>query len=121
MATVRAPAPAARPMPVTIAAILLVLIILGSIVAPLLPSSEGVFVVAFVAALICIVALIGLWMLRKWGYIVTIIAAAINLLLSAGDAFGSHAWIRVAGIVFVLMCAAIIVLVTRPEARRAYR
>jgi uncharacterized membrane protein (DUF2068 family) len=115
-------------MPVTIAVILSVLVIIGNFASPILPNGSGedtvptsVIVIGFVLAMIGIVAAIGLWLLRKWGMILTIVVMAINLLLAVpGIPFGPGMAVRVLSALFALVCAATIVLVLRPESRRAY-
>jgi hypothetical protein len=117
-----------RPVPVTIAVVLSVLVILSNFASPALPSGSGdnkvptfVIVVGVVLALIGIVAVVGLWQLRKWGVILTVVVSAVNLLLSApGILAGPNAWIKVFSAVFVLVSAAIIVLVLLPDSRRTY-
>jgi uncharacterized membrane protein (DUF2068 family) len=129
MATLRAPAPAVLPLPVTVAVILSVLVIVANFISPLLPQGTAdntvptaAIVVGVVFGLLGIPAAIGLWLLRRWGSIATIIVTAINLLLAApGIVGGPYAWIKALAALFVLVCAAIIVLATRPEARRSYR
>jgi hypothetical protein len=120
MASLSAPAPSARPLPVTVALVLFLLVV-GNVIGPLLPSSEGEVVFGIVSALIGLMALVGLWLLRKWGFIATIVVAALNLLsdVPAGVAAAS-APIKLLATVHALLCAAIIVLVSRPEARRAH-
>ena len=122
MASHRVVAPSSRPQPVTVALVLFALVIIGNIVGPLLPSSDGEIVFGIVSALIGIVAASGLWRLRKWGCIASVVVAALNLLLDApAIAVTSSTPAKVGAALSVLACFAIIVLVTRPEARRAYR
>ena len=118
-----------RPLPVTVAAILLVLLSLanfpwlydflfaaGEFEGPpafILYSGYVVGVAGFVTA-------VGLWMLQKWSYWVTIVVCVLNflfglppLLLLPGAAL--KAFIAVGEVVAVL----IIVLVVLPDSRRA--
>jgi uncharacterized membrane protein (DUF2068 family) len=116
-------------MPVTVAVVLSVLVIVLNFISPLLPQGTGdqqvpasVIVVGIVLGVLGVPAALGLWLLRRWGYIATLVVTAINLLLALPGIFaGPAAWIKALSAVFVLVCAAIIVLVTRPEARGAYR
>lgn len=111
-----------RPRPVTLALGLLALVIVANIAGPLLPSSEGEIGFGIVSALIAIVAAWGLSTLRRWGLIMTIVVAALNVLLDAPAVVaGSTAIIKVVAGLTALACAAVIVLVTRPAARAAYR
>lgn len=122
-------APSVRPMPVTLAVVLSVLVIIANFVSPALPQGSGddkvptsVIVVGVVLGVLGIAAAFGLWRLHKWGYIATVVVSAVNLLLAVPGIFaGPYAWIKALAAVFVLACALIIVLVTRPDARRAYR
>ena len=118
-----------RPLPVTVAAILLVLLSLanfpwlydflfaaGEFEGPpafILYSGYVVGVAGFVTA-------VGLWMLQKWSYWVTIVVCVLNflfglppLLLLPGAAL--TAFVAVGEVVAVL----IIVLVVLPDSRRA--
>lgn len=132
MSAVTSPTPAAsRPRPTTVVLVvaLSALMIVGNLVSPALPQGEGddkvptfVIVLGVVLGLLGIVAAVGLWLLRRWAMVLTLAVTALNLLSSApGVAFGPEAWVKVLAAVSVLVGIAIVVLVTRPEARRAYR
>lgn len=132
MSAITSPTPSAsrpRPAPVVLAVALSALIIVGNLVSPALPLGEGdnkvpafVIILGAVLGLLGIVAAIGLWLLRRWGMILTLAVTVVNLLSTVpGVAFGPAAWIKVLAAVSVLVCIAIIVLVLLPEARRAYR
>ena len=117
--TTRTPA---RPGPVNSALGLLALVAAANIVGPLLPSSEGEIGFGIVSAVIALVAAVGLWSLRRWGFITTLVVASLNLLLAApAVALGETALVKIAAGLTVLACALIIVLLTRSDARRAYR
>jgi hypothetical protein len=126
MASLRASAPLARPMPVTIAVILSVLNVIGNFAGFALPTDGAdvpaiVVVSSIVLGVAGIPAAIGLWLLRKWGFILTLIVTVLNLLSAIpGIPAGPTAAIKVFSAVFALISIAIIVLVLRPEARRAY-
>jgi uncharacterized membrane protein (DUF2068 family) len=128
MSSISVPAVRSRPMAVTVAIVLSVLVIVANFATPALPSGSGdytvptfVIVVGVILAVIGIGAVIGLWMLRKWGMILTVVVSAINLLLAApGIVAGPSTWIKIFSAVFVLASALIIVLVALPESRRAY-
>src|SRR3982751_1471595 len=84
----------ARPMPVTVAAILLVLASLLNSPWPwlaLLPGAEeapaSVVYVGIVLGILGIVAAVGLWMLKNWSYWATIIVCVINILLNVLGVF----------------------------------
>ena len=113
-----------RPLPVTVAAIIQALFSLLSIVGPLLPGAEGVPAVVLYSGIVLgvagLVASAGLWMLKKWGLMLTIV---VNVLggLSAAPGVGAapNAALQAVAIVFVLISVLVIVLVVLPSSRRA--
>ena len=113
-----------RPLPVTAAAILLALISLLNFPAALLPGSEEVPAVVIyggiVLGVVGLIAAVGLWMLKKWGFWVTIVVSVLNLLSEApGVVFASDVALKVFALVGVVVPALIIVLVVLPPSRRA--
>lgn len=119
--------PAARPMPVTVAIVLSLVNIIGNFVGFALPTGgEAVPTIVIVSSIVLgvagIPAVVGLWLLRRWGFILTLVVTALNLLSALpGIPAGPTAAIKVFSVVFALISVVIIVLVTRPEARRVYR
>lgn len=112
----------ARPKPVTLALGLLALLVVSNITGPLMPSSHGEIGFGIVSALIAAVAAWGLSRLTRWGYILTIVVAVLNVLLAApAVAVGETALIKGAAGVTILVCLAVLILVTRPESRAACR
>lgn len=112
-----------RPLPVAVAAILMVLISLAGLPGPLLPGSEEVPAVVIyggiVLGILGIVAAVGLWMLKNWGFWLTIVVSVLNILSAApGVAFAPGA-LKVLALVGVVVPAVIIVLVVIPTSRRA--
>jgi uncharacterized membrane protein (DUF2068 family) len=118
-----------RPLPVTVAAILLALFSLMNFPGPWWYAVPGameetpmfVIYVGIVLGIVGIVAAVGLWMLKTWGFWLTIVVCVINILLSLPAPFmvqsgGLLALIAVQTIGFVLT----IVLVVLPTARRAF-
>jgi hypothetical protein len=113
-----------RPLPVTVAAIIQVLVSLLSLPGPLLPGSEGVPAVVLYSGIVLgvagLVASGGLWTLKKWGLWLTIV---VNVLggLSAAPGVGAapNAALQAAALAGVLISALIIVLVVLPSSRRA--
>jgi hypothetical protein len=114
-----------RPLPVTVAAILMALISLLGLPGPLLPGSEGVPAVVIyggiVLGIVGLVVAVGLWMLRGWGLWLTIVVSVLNFLSAApGVAFAPNAALQAAATVGVVIPALIIVLVVLPASRRAF-
>src|SRR4051812_48712503 len=104
-----------RPMPMTVAAVLLALFSLLNLATPLFPS-EGVpaFIVYVGVGLgiAGLVGVVGLWLLRSWGLWLTIVVCVPNILSAApGIAFAPDALLQAAATVTVVVFAIIIVLV----------
>jgi hypothetical protein len=116
-----------RPLPVTVAAILLVLLSLMNFPFPwwfLFPGVEDppTFVIysGIVLGLVGLVVVAGLWMLKTWSLRATLIVCVINLLLGApGVVLGPTAALRVTVLVTEVVAVLIIVLVVLPSSRRA--
>ena len=116
-----------RPQTVTIAAILLVLLILFGFPWPyefLFPgaSEAPAFITypGYVVGIAGIVAAVGLWMLQPWSYWTTIVVSALNVLLGApGVIFAPGAALKAVIAVTEIVAVLIIVLVMRPDSRRA--
>ena len=123
-----------RPLPVTVAAILLVLLALSDFpwlfdffFLTLFPVGdvEGgppafILYSGYVLGVAGLVAAVGLWMLQKWSYWVTIVVCVLNFVLGApgvvmAPGAALKAFIAVGEVVAVL----IIVLVVLPDSRRA--
>jgi uncharacterized membrane protein (DUF2068 family) len=114
----------ARPLPVTVAAILLALLSLANLLSPLFPS-EGVptFVIylSVVLGIVGLIAAAGLWMVKRWSVWLTIIVCVLNILSAApGIAFAPTPALRVGALFGVIVPALIILLVVLPNSRRAY-
>jgi hypothetical protein len=112
-----------RPTPVTVAAILMVLISLVGLPGPLLPGSEEVPAVVIyggiVLGIVGIVAAAGLWMLKNWGFWLTIVVSVLNVFSAApGVAFAPGA-VKIFALIGVVVPALIIVLVVLPSSRYA--
>ena len=110
-----------RPRSVNSALLILGLVIVLSGAGPLLPSSEGDIAFGVVSALIGLIAAAGLFALRRWGYVMTIVVAALTVLLDAPAVFvASTPFLKVTAAAIVIACVLIIFLVTQQEARDAY-
>lgn len=127
MATLRASAPLTRPVSVVVAIILSVLVVVANFAGFALPSGGEtaplfVIVESIVIGVAGIPTAIGLWQLRRWGYISSIVVAALNFLFSIpGPWLAPTLAIKVFSVALGLASVAILVLVTRPDARRVYR
>jgi uncharacterized membrane protein (DUF2068 family) len=118
-----------RPLTVTAAAILTALFSLMNFPGPwwyAVPGAEEtptfVIYTGIVLGVVGIVAAGGLWMLKTWGYWLTIVVSVLNILLNASGlvmvrSTGLLALIAAQTVGFVL----VIVLVVLPPSRRAFR
>ena len=114
-----------RPLPVTLAAILLALFGVLNLLAPLFPTEGIPAVVVYLAVVVGVVGLLGaagLWMLRKLGIWLTIVVCVLNILSAApGLTEAPNTALQVAATVTVVVFALIIVLVVLSSSRRAFR
>ena len=117
-----------RPLPVTVAAILMALFSLMNFPGPWWYAIPGameetpMFVIytGIVLGIAGFVATVGLWMLKKWGFWATIIVSVINILLNlSGLAMVQSGALRAAIAVQTIGFIVTIVLVVLPSARRA--
>ncbi len=117
-----------RPLPVSVAAILLALASVPNLLFPLWatavqPAEEIPSVIIYLTVVVGVVGLVGavgLWMLRKWGIWLAIVVSVLNILdAGPGIAFAPSAAWQVAATVTVVVYALIIVLAVLPSSRRA--
>ena len=112
-----------RPGPVTVAFVLLVLLSVLNFISPLLPTDYPT-IVLFLGGTLGVVGLLaaaGLRMLRRWGLLVTITVSVLNLVLAVPGIFVEpHATGKLLAGVTAVSFALVIVLVTRPNSRRAF-
>jgi hypothetical protein len=116
-----------RPLPVTVAAILLVLLSLFDFPLPWLLLFPGVeeppaFVIysGYVLGIVGLVVAAGLWMLKPWSLWATIGVCVLNFLLGApGVVMAPTAAMRATVAVSEVVAVLIIVLVVLPTSRRA--
>src|SRR5215212_7555033 len=116
-----------RPLPVTVAAILLVLLSLFDFPWPyelLFPGVEEppafLNYLGYVLGVVGLVAAVGLWMLQKWSYWTTIVVCALNFLLGApGVIMAPGAALKAVIALTEVVAILIIVLVVLPDSRRA--
>ena len=117
-----------RPQPLSVAAILLVLLSVFGFPWPyeiLFPGAEEppafILYLGYVVGVVGIVVAVGLWMMKRWSLWLTIVVCVLNFLLALpGVLFAPgvalKAFIAVTEIVAVL----IVVLVMLPGSRRAF-
>jgi hypothetical protein len=114
----------ARPQPLTVAVVLLVLLSLVNVVSPLLPSEgipASVIYLGVVLGVLGLIGAAGLWMLKRWGLWITIIVAVLNILSAApGLVFAPSATLFVFALITVVGFGAVLVLAVLPDSRRAY-
>src|SRR5215207_10154334 len=116
-----------RPLPVSVAAILLVLLSLFDFGWPyeiLFPGAEEppafILYSGYVVGIAGLVAAIGLWMLQRWSYWAAIVVCALSFLLGApGVVFAPGAGLNAVIAVTEVVAILIIVLVVLPDSRRA--
>ena len=112
-----------RPPPVSVAAILLVLLSLFDFPWPFPGMEEApAFVIysGIVLGIVGLVVAVGLWMMKRWSYWATIVVSVLSFLLGApgvvmAPGAALKAFIAVSEVVAIL----IIVLVVLPDSRRA--
>jgi uncharacterized membrane protein len=116
-----------RPLALSVAAILLVLLSLFNFPWPyeiLFPGAEEppAFVIysGYVAGVVGLVVTVGLWMLKAWSYWVTIVVCVLNLLSGApGVLMAPGAALKAVIAVGEVVALLVIVLVMLPDSQRA--
>ena len=116
-----------RPLPMTMAAILLVLLSLFGfpwLWMLLFPEAEQppafVLYIGLVLGIVGLIVAAGLWTMKAWSYKATIVVCVLNLLSGApGIVLGPTAGIQLLSAVLVVVTVLIIVLVVLPTTRRA--
>jgi len=117
-----------RPLPVTVAAILLVLLSLFDFPWSWMLLFPGVeeppaFVIysGIVLGIVGIVVAVGLWMMKTWSLWATVVVCVLNFLLGApGVVMAPTAAMKVVVAVTEVAAVLIIVLVVLPTSRRAF-
>ena len=115
-----------RALPVTLAAILLVLLSLFDFPLPwlvLFPGAEeppaALFYSGYVVGVVGIVVAVGLWLLKPWSLWATIVVCVLNFLLRApGVVMAPTAAMRATVSITEVLAVLIIVLVVLPTSRR---
>jgi hypothetical protein len=117
-----------RPQPVTIAGVFLALLSLLNFASPLYTSpllqTDYPTIVLFLGIALGVLGLLaagGLWMLRRWGLLLTVIVSVLNILLAAPwIAVESQATGKLLAGVTAGGFALVLVLVMQPSSRRAF-
>ena len=112
-----------RPVPVTVDVVLLALLSVLNFISPLLPTDYPSIVLFLGGALgvVGLLAAAGLWQMRRWGLLLTIIVSVLNILLAAPGIFAEpHATGKLLAGVTTVGFALVIVLVMRSNSRRAF-
>jgi len=109
---------------VTIAAIVMALSSLLQLPLLLLPGAEEIPAVVIYGGIVLgiagLVATVGLWMLKRWSFWLTIAVSGLNILSAApGVAVAPNAGLQAAATGGVVVSALVIVLVALPSSRRA--
>ena len=112
----------ARPLPVTIAAVLLVLFSLANLLSPVILSGAGsVVYLIVVLGVLGLVAAGGLLLLKRWALWLTIVVSVLNTLSAApGLVFAPDPTGRALATIGVVGFAVVILLAVLPGSRRAY-
>ena|SRR5215217_1887294 len=117
-----------RPLPVTIAAILLVLLSLFDFPWPhqlLFPMAERppafILYSGYVLGIVGLVVAVGLWMLQRWSLWATIVVCVLNFLAGApGVVMAPGAALKAVIVLTEVVAVLIIVLVVLPTSRRTF-
>ena len=114
----------ARPLPVTVAAVLLALLSMANLFSALFLSERVPALVLYLLVVLGVVGLVaagGLWVLKRWALWPTIIVCVLTILSAApGIATPSNAALLVAALLFVIGSAVTIFLIVLPNSRRSY-
>ena len=113
-----------RPLPVTIAVVLLTILSLANLLSPLMPSGGVPTFVVYLGVALGVLGLIGalgLWMLKRWALWLTIVISVLNILSAApGLAFAPTPTLKVLATIGVVGFAVVIVLAVLPGPHRTY-
>jgi uncharacterized membrane protein (DUF2068 family) len=112
-----------RPVPVTVAVVLLALLSVLNFISPLLPTDYPTIVLFLGGALgvAGLLAAAGLWQMRRWGLLLTIIVSVLNILLAVPGIFAEpHATGKLLAGVTTVGFVLVIMLVVRSNSRRAF-
>jgi hypothetical protein len=118
-----------RPLPVTVAAILLVLLSLFDfpwpyqLLFPMATEAPPAFILysGYVLGIVGLVIAVGLWMLQRWSLWATIVVCVLNFLAGApGVVMAPGAALKAVIVLTEVVAVLIIVLVVLPTSRRTF-
>jgi len=114
-----------RPAIITTAAVLLLLLSLFSLSTPIQPASIQpplpVIIWALVVGVAGLVAVVGLWGLKRWSWLMTVILAAVSSLAAAPGIFAAPDVVgKSVSVALVFLYNLVLVLVVLPAARQAF-
>lgn len=114
-----------RSMSLAVALALLTLMGVGHLFVPFVPDAAKIlaFVVYgdVVLGLIGLVAAIGLWRLKRWGLVLSLIILALNIVSAAPGMFAApNVGLRVVTAVYAMLSVVSIALLGLPSARKSF-
>lgn len=118
-----------RPLPVTVAALLLVLLSLTNLPLPwssIFPEAQEppafILYLGIVLAIVGLLAAAGLWMLKRWSVWATVVVCVLNFVLAVlGMEEVTSPGLQTAIVATAVVAVLIIVLVMLPASRRAFQ
>jgi uncharacterized membrane protein (DUF2068 family) len=113
----------ARPLLVTIAAVVLGVLSLANLLTPPMPAGPPLSAVYILMGLgvLGLLGAVGLWMLKRWALWLTIVVSVLNILAAApGLVFAPDPTSRGLATIGVVGFAVVILLAVLPNSRRTY-
>ena len=112
-----------RPTLVIVAMILFALMTAFGLFTPFGPSGPTLPFVLFagiVEGVGGVIALVGLWLMKRWGWLLTVIIAALSVLVSVLGLVGAPTPGKVVSAAIIVVNAVVLVLLLLPAARVAF-
>lgn len=114
---------ARRPIVITVAMVMLVLMALFTLVPA--PGTEEmprfILISGYILAALKVIAAVGLWRCYKWAAILGFVAVFLDALTAVpGLIFAPNSPLQVLVAVWLVLSAVLLILLTRPAARQAY-
>lgn len=111
-----------RPVPVIAAMVLFALMTVFSLITPFTPSGPSLPIVLYagiVGGLGGLIALVGLGLMKRWGWLMTIIIAALNVLPAVAGVAGAPTPGKQISAAIIVVNVVVLVLLL-PAARKAF-